>query len=90
MGIALVDEERATALGNLMQLNGPAGYPFTRSRTADHITWPEFKALYYQAKGRSLLSSNSSRGMPKARCPGQVPSHSNMAAQSVAPLPRPK
>lgn len=52
---ALVDEEeRATALGNLLRLNGPAGYPFTRWRASSAVEWPAFKAVYYQAKTRSL------------------------------------
>jgi hypothetical protein len=52
---ALVDEEeRATALGNLLQLNGTAGYPFTRWRTTNLIDWQAFKAVYYHAKGRAL------------------------------------
>jgi len=52
---ALVDEEeRATAVGNLLQLNGPAGYPFTRWRTTTAIEWPAFQVVYYQARGRPL------------------------------------
>jgi hypothetical protein len=52
---ALIDEEeRATAVGTLLQLNGKAGYPFTRWRSSTAIEWPAFKAAYYQAKGRAL------------------------------------
>jgi hypothetical protein len=52
---ALVDEEeRLTALGGMLQLNGPAGYPYVRWRTSTAIHWKGWQALYYQARGRSL------------------------------------
>jgi hypothetical protein len=52
---ALVDEEeRLTTLGGLLQLNGPAGYPFTRWRSSTSIIWKGWQAAYYQARGRTL------------------------------------
>jgi hypothetical protein len=52
---ALIDEEeRLTAIGNLLQLNGPAGYPFTRWRTTTALEWPSYKAVFYQSKARAL------------------------------------
>lgn len=52
---ALIDEEeRLTTLGGMLQLNGPAGYPFARWRTSTSIPWKTWQALYYQARGRSL------------------------------------
>lgn len=51
----MVDEEdRMTALGNLLQLNGNAGYPFVHWRTTKLIDWKRYQALYYSARGRSL------------------------------------
>lgn len=52
---ALVDEEeRLTTLGGMLQLNGAAGYPFTRWRTTTLIQWKPWQAIYYQAKVRAL------------------------------------
>lgn len=52
----VVDEEgRLSTLGGLLQLNGPAGYPFAHWRTTTHIDWKQYQALYYQAKGRALV-----------------------------------
>lgn len=48
------EEERLATLGSLLQLNGPAGYPFGHWRTTTHIEWKSWQALYYQAKGRTL------------------------------------
>lgn len=53
---ALMDEEERLAIfGGLLQLNGPAGYPFAHWPATTLIDWKPWQALYYQAKGRSLL-----------------------------------
>lgn len=52
---AIVDEEeRLSTFGGLLQLNGPAGYPFGNWRTTTHIDWKHYAVIYYQAKGRAL------------------------------------
>ncbi|HMP17079.1 MAG TPA: hypothetical protein PKD72_08665, partial [Gemmatales bacterium] len=52
---ALVDEEeRLAQLGAMLQLNGLGGYPFSRWRSTTLIDWKVWKAVYYQAKARTL------------------------------------
>jgi hypothetical protein len=48
------EEERLATFGGLLQLNGPAGYPFCHWRTTTHIDWKQYQVMYYQAKGRVL------------------------------------
>lgn len=51
----LVDEtDRLATLGGMLQLNGPAGYPFAHWRTTSLVDWKSWQAVYYQAKGRAL------------------------------------